>query len=150
MQNENQKKRFAGRGYYIALIACIAAVGISGYVFVKTARDSALEPMETVAAPAQSQQAAASVATPAVTPSPSPSAGRRTSASNAGTTSETAETFAQTQETLRQDPMEDAYKEDPGAEYVMVFWPVQGAVTATLKSSLIAEKASCHCSPFLS
>ena len=43
MQNENNKKRFAGKGYYIALIACLAAVGISGYVFVRTARDSALE-----------------------------------------------------------------------------------------------------------
>ncbi len=43
MKQENSKKRFAGRGYYIALIACIAAVGISGYVFVKTARDSAVE-----------------------------------------------------------------------------------------------------------
>ena len=29
MQNENNKKR-NGKGYYIALIACLAAVGISG------------------------------------------------------------------------------------------------------------------------
>ena len=43
MQNDNNKKRFAGKGYYIALIACLAAVGISGYVFVQTARNSALE-----------------------------------------------------------------------------------------------------------
>ena len=43
MQNENKKRRIGGRGYYIALIVCLAAVGISGYVFVRTARDSAVE-----------------------------------------------------------------------------------------------------------
>ena len=26
MQHDNNKKRFAGKGYYIALIACLAAV----------------------------------------------------------------------------------------------------------------------------
>lgn len=66
MQNENNKKRFAGRGYYIALIACIAAVGISGYVFLNTVRSSAVEtagvvsttPRETEeSAPQQSQSA---------------------------------------------------------------------------------------------
>jgi murein DD-endopeptidase MepM/ murein hydrolase activator NlpD len=67
MQNENQKKRFAGRGYYIALIACIAAVGISGYVFVKTAQKSAQETVETVAAVTVSPS-------PTVYPSAEPSA----------------------------------------------------------------------------
>lgn len=58
MQNENNKKRFAGKGYYIALIACIAAVGISGYVFVKTAQDSAVETAAVVSQmPEASQEA---------------------------------------------------------------------------------------------
>lgn len=43
MQNENKKNRFSGKGYYIALMACIAAVGISGYVFATTLQDSAVE-----------------------------------------------------------------------------------------------------------
>lgn len=66
MKQENSKKRFAGRGYYIALIACIAAVGISGYVFVKTARDSAVEtvaqvsPMSTVSPQRESRATPAS------------------------------------------------------------------------------------------
>ena len=71
MQNENNKKRFAGKGYYIALIACIAAVGISGYVFVQTARDSA---METSAAASISPAASAEVsAAPSASSSPAPS-----------------------------------------------------------------------------
>ena len=40
MKHENFR---IGKGYYIALIACLAAVGISGYVFVRTAQDSAVE-----------------------------------------------------------------------------------------------------------
>ena len=57
MQNDKRKRRFAGKGYYIALIACIAAVGISGYVFVRTARNSAVEtsaPAVISTAPAES------------------------------------------------------------------------------------------------
>ena len=57
MQNDKRKRRFAGKGYYIALIACIAAVGISGYVFVRTARNSAVEtsaPAVITTAPAES------------------------------------------------------------------------------------------------
>lgn len=64
MQNENEskKKRFAGKGYYIALIACIAAVGISGYVFVQTVRDSAVETSAAVTiSPAVSQEAESAV-----------------------------------------------------------------------------------------
>lgn len=55
MQHDNNKKRFAGKGYYIALIACLAAVGISGYVFVQTARDSALEASASATISARSQ-----------------------------------------------------------------------------------------------
>ncbi len=34
MQNKNTKKgKFAGKGYYIALILCVAAIGISGYLY---------------------------------------------------------------------------------------------------------------------
>jgi murein DD-endopeptidase MepM/ murein hydrolase activator NlpD len=101
MQNENQKKRFAGKGYYIALIACIAAVGISGYVFVKTAQESAQETVETVAV---------------VTVSPSPEASA--SPSEAAAQAET-------------DQMEDQYEDTAAeVQEEPVQWPVQGAVTA--------------------
>lgn len=60
MQNENNEKksRFAGKGYYIALIACIMAVGISGYVFVKTVRSSAVETSAAASIPPTASQSA--------------------------------------------------------------------------------------------
>ncbi len=118
MQNENNKKRFAGKGYYIALIACITAVGISGYVFVRTARSSAQETVETVAMTtvAASPSASASASAPA---SSSPSAAAKA-----------AET----------DQMEDAYEETMAEAAVdstadstadsAVAWPLEGDVLA--------------------
>ena len=34
---ENFKKFMSGRGYYIALILCAVAIGISGYMYYRTA-----------------------------------------------------------------------------------------------------------------
>ena len=105
MQNENNKKRFAGKGYYIALIACIAAVGISGYVFVQTARDSA---METSAAASISPAASAEVsAAPSASSSPAPSQAA--------------------------DSMEDSYESAMGQETAAsnVQWPLSGQVLSS-------------------
>ena len=123
MQNENKKKRFAGRGYYIALIACIAAVGISGYVFVSTARNSAVEasaPAVISAAPTDAGRAAAAAAATA-SPSPAPS--------------DKASKERQT------DRMEDAYEETMAETDLepepVILWPVQGSVTATFSQEAL-------------
>ena len=40
MSNNNQNTRgFAGKGYYIALILCAAAIGISGYLYYRNMND---------------------------------------------------------------------------------------------------------------
>ena len=99
MQNENNKKR-NGKGYYIALIACLAAVGISGYVFVRTANESAM---------GESLEAAPSVTEyHSQTESPAPSA------------------EADKEAMAMEDPMEDAYEETA----TEIVWPIRGNVTA--------------------
>lgn len=118
MQNENnesKKKRFAGKGYYIALIACIMAVGISGYVFVKTARSSAVE-------------ASAEVTIPP-TASAAPSAQSETSAKPSGDQT--------TASSGQDDLMEDAYETTMGnLDAETVQWPLEG----DLLSSFSQEK----------
>ena len=37
--NKHERRGFAGTGYYIALILCAAAIGISGYLYQKTANE---------------------------------------------------------------------------------------------------------------
>ena len=39
---KNIRRFFAGKGYYIALILCAAAIGISGYLYYRNASDPAL------------------------------------------------------------------------------------------------------------
>ena len=115
MQNENKKKRFAGKGYYIALIACIAAVGISGYVFVKTARDSAVETVATAAiSPAATPSQQAQSPDKSASPSPSASAAKT-------------------------DQMEDSYEEAMGAADISdtISWPVEGSVIATFSQDTL-------------
>ena len=122
MQNENKKKRFAGKGYYIALIACIAAVGISGYVFVKTARDSAVE----------------TVATATVSPTATTEAktGEKTKESPV-VSSPAASAAAETAET---DQMEDAYEETMAEADLeaTVSWPIEGDVIATFSQDTLS------------
>ena len=47
MSNNNNKKsfgsRFAGKGYYIALVLCAVAIGISGYLYYHNTGDPSLE-----------------------------------------------------------------------------------------------------------
>ncbi len=44
MQNKNTKKgKFAGKGYYIALILCVVAIGISGYLYSLGTNDPSME-----------------------------------------------------------------------------------------------------------
>ena len=110
MQNENNEKkksRFAGKGYYIALIACVMAVGISGYVFVKTARSSAVETSAAASIPPTVSQPAASGS------SQKPSG---------------EEAAASTQEDL----MEDAYEATANTVTPeVVTWPLEGEVLSS-------------------
>lgn len=108
MQHDNNKKRFAGKGYYIALIACLAAVGISGYVFVQTARDSALE------------------ASASATISPAPSA----AVSNPTTTAQKPKPTADS--AAASDKMEDSYEATIGSEEGEAMqWPLEGQVLSS-------------------
>ncbi len=130
MQNEKKNSRFAGKGYYIALIACIAAVGISGYVFVQTARQSAVETMAPVPSPAISAEGnKTAAAAPAV--SAAPSEKPKTKTSGTAKQASPSQTPAAS-ETASQVPdlMEDAY-EPAMAETPVVMWPIQGEVMAT-------------------
>lgn len=137
MQNENRKKRFAGKGYYIALIACLAAVGISGYVFVRTVQDSAVETMAVPAAvesqiPSPSLRPSNQVtASPAQTP-----AGSETPVESS---KETARETAGKQ-TIQSDPMEDTYEETMGEAVLtqQVLWPLDGVVVATFSREQLA------------
>ena len=47
MSNNNNKKRFgnkfAGKGYYIALVLCAVAIGISGYLYYHNTKDPSME-----------------------------------------------------------------------------------------------------------
>ena len=105
MQHDNNKKRFAGKGYYIALIACLAAVGISGYVFVQTARDSALE------------------ASASATISPAPSAAVSNPPTTAQKPNPTADSAAAS------DKMEDSYEAAIASEEGEAMqWPLEGQV----------------------
>lgn len=129
MQNENKKKRFAGKGYYIALIACIAAVGISGYVFVKTARDSAVE----------------TVATATVSPAVTAEAEEKTeNTSKVETGAKVGEATASTSPaasaSTETDQMEDAYEETMAEADVdpVVTWPLVGEVIATFSQDTLS------------
>ena len=118
MQNENNKKRFAGKGYYIALIACIAAVGISGYVFVKTAQDSAVEASAVVSTmPSATAESGTESGTETT---PSQDAGKETAA---------AET----------DEMGDSYEETMAQADLTVaaMWPLEGDVVATFSQDTL-------------
>lgn len=110
MQNENNKKRFAGKGYYIALIACIAAVGISGYVFVKTAQESAVETAAVV--------------------SQMPSQDSKNTESPTAKPTEAAE---------KTEEMGDSYEETvtQSAEDVTVLWPLEGEVATTFSQDTL-------------
>lgn len=123
MQEENNKKRFAGKGYYIALIACIAAVGISGYVFVKTVRDSAVETSAAVTiSPAVTQEAESAVSEQAKSKDDKKTKDKETAAEASPAASDNAK---------KADRMEDAYEATMAEGSVTVKWPLQGDVTAT-------------------
>lgn len=118
MQNENNKKRFVGKGYYIALIACIAAVGISGYVFVKTAQASAVETAAVVSAmPSGAPEGEADPgdqATPSQSPEQETAAGEH-------------------------DEMGDSYEETMAETSLNVaaMWPLEGEVVATFSQDTL-------------
>lgn len=87
--NNKFKGSINGKGYYIALILCAAAIGISGYLYYRNAKDDTKlqEPVETVAATVaagQEDDAQAAIATqPAST---KPTAGSSKPAATTGTT----------------------------------------------------------------
>ena len=62
MSNKNYGKGFNGKGYYIALILCAAAIGISGYVYYRNANQEEVQLQEPVADAAVSEKTEEDVA----------------------------------------------------------------------------------------
>ena len=46
--NKHNSRRFGGKGYYIALILCAAAIGITGYLYQKNADQQEVVLQETL------------------------------------------------------------------------------------------------------
>lgn len=120
MQNEKKKNPFAGKGYYIALVLCVAAVGISGYVFVRTARNSAVEAnAPAVISPAVSDRAEEKTKDPKQSAASSPS--------------------ASPEATAKTDDMEDAYEETMGDAAISSAkqWPLEGEVLGSFSKDTL-------------
>ncbi|MBR3973541.1 MAG: M23 family metallopeptidase [Oscillospiraceae bacterium] len=68
----SNNKKYGGSGYYIALIACAAAIGITGYLYYRNASepDVSLQQQESnaIIAPVEEQQDVEAVATQGSTP----------------------------------------------------------------------------------
>ena len=60
----NKKNHYSAKGYYIALVLCAAAIGVSGYLYYRNANETEAE---VPAAVTQEQNVAAAVTRPAVT-----------------------------------------------------------------------------------
>ena len=66
--NNQKSGGFNGKGYYIALVLCAAAIGISGYLYYRNANQPIQEPDASVSATNQGQQDVPAIATkPAAT-----------------------------------------------------------------------------------
>ena len=50
MRNKQNGRSFGGKGYYIALILCAAAIGISGYMYYRNVNNNQNDPDNTVSA----------------------------------------------------------------------------------------------------
>lgn len=129
----NRKPNFAekftgfisGKGFYLVLLLCVAAIGVSGYFLMRSVLDAGSEP---VAAAGNTQMPEASVspsAKPSVQPSrvpsasPSPSSSPSPSAAPSPTVTPTAEPSASPKPASSRKPA------------ALVFtWPVNGAVIA--------------------
>ena len=74
MSNNNRSGGFAGKGYYIALILCAAAIGITGYLYARNQKpeEEPVSLMETTQALAPQQEARQDVPVLATQPEPVP------------------------------------------------------------------------------
>ena len=81
--NNNSGRIFAGKGYYIALILCAAAIGITGYLYSRNPEqmEETMKIVGTEASPADGQ-----VTTPASTTAPTEKKALKTAAPVAGQT----------------------------------------------------------------
>ena len=63
MSKKNFTKGFGGKGYYIALILCAAAIGISGYLYYRNANETSLQNDPAATVNGDSQDGVEAVAT---------------------------------------------------------------------------------------
>ena len=59
----NKKNRFSAKGYYIALVLCAAAIGVSGYLYYRNADEKSAD-VPAAAIHEESQGASAAVKRP--------------------------------------------------------------------------------------
>ena len=63
----NKKNRFSAKGYYIALVLCAAAIGVSGYLYYRNADEKSAD-VPAAAIHEESQEASAAVKRPGQVP----------------------------------------------------------------------------------
>ena len=113
----------SGKGFYLVLLLCVAAIGVSGYFLMRSILGTGEEPAEAVAGSTQMPQITAS-ASPSARPSSSPAV----SASPAPSIAPSSTPSAQPS----QAPEETASPEVSQRPAALVFtWPVNGAIIAS-------------------
>ena len=111
----------SGKGFYLVLLLCVAAIGVSGYFLMRSILGTGEEPAEAVAGNTQMPQITASAA-----PSASPSASPKVS------TPPSAAPSAAPSVKPSQQPQETAAPEISQKPAALVFtWPVNGAIVAS-------------------
>lgn len=137
---ENLKKFVEGKGFYVAVLVCVAAIGISGFYLLNS-----------VTAPPQDQPASGSAAvtvtpppsaTPSVTPSASPkpshSTAPRPSSSPTPTVTPPTVTVPSPSPSVAPSPSPSA-SAVPGRPAALVYtWPVKGAILADFSLETLA------------
>ena len=63
----NKKNRYSAKGYYIALVLCAAAIGVSGYLYYRNANEAEQDVPAAVTQQVQEQDRPAAVTRPGVT-----------------------------------------------------------------------------------
>ena len=124
-RNHNFLERVAqfvsGKGFYLVLLLCVAAIGVSGYFLMRSILGTGEEPAEAVAGNTQMPQITASAA---------PSAGP--SATPTGSPPPRAAPSAAPSVQPSQQPQETAAPEISQKPAALVFtWPVNGAIIAS-------------------
>lgn len=137
---ENLKKFVEGKGFYVAVLVCVAAIGISGFYLLNSVTAPPEEkPVSGSAAVTVTPSPSASPsATPSTTPRPSHSASPRPSSSPSPTVTPPTVTVPSPSPSATPSPSPSAAAV-PGRPAELVYtWPVKGAVLADFSLETLA------------